>query len=63
MLRILQNLLARSRLDDGATLHHDQALGAFCRQAQIMSDQQHGRAAVTGQARHVVEDDPLHGDV
>ena len=44
-------------------LHDDDALGALGRDAEVVRDEQHGRAALAPQLVDEVEDAPLNGDV
>ena len=63
MLRRLQDLQRRARLDDLALVHHDEVLGALCGEPQVMGNEEHGRAEFTREEPEVVEDLALHGHV
>ena len=61
--RVLEDDPARTRLDDLAVLHHDDALGALGGETEVVRDEEHRGALLLRQLRHVVEDDALHRHV
>ena len=50
-------------LDDLAGVHHVDPVAHLGHHAQVVGDEQHGRAGLGPQVAHEVEDLGLHGDV
>ena len=55
MLRVVEHLGGRSRLDDLAVLHHDHAVRPVGRDGQVVRDEQDGRAAACRQVGEQVQ--------
>ena len=55
--------MRRTGFDDAAAVHHHEVTGALCGQAEVVGDQQDGRAEFVGERLEVVEDLALHRDV
>ncbi len=63
VLRVAEQFKGRPGLNHVALVHHNHLVGALCGQAEIVRDEQHGRAQLGGHLVQVVEDLPLHGNV
>ena len=63
MLRILENFLRRSRLDDHAVLHYRHAVAHARNNAEVMRDQYNGRTEALLHIFHQIEDLSLNGYV
>ena len=58
-----EHIVGRADLDDAPARHHGDAVGPLGGDAEVVGDEEHGRAGRRGQLRDVVEDLALHGDV